>query len=195
MTRALSRLMLLLSFSLCAAAQVHELTVRAEAAMKSYDAQETATLIDALRPEGGNAEETRMLLVRLLLFQAELYRIDFEDLPEKSYAARRPLGKLYRKKMDAATARAVELDPRNPRVYVTLAKPYVFAPEEHGRDYGKALAALDQALALDPHLEQARLLRAHVLKLLGKAEESREILHDVLRDNPACRPAQRELAL
>ncbi len=95
--------------------------------------------------------------------------------------------------MKQAAQQAHELDPMNPRALVSLAKPAIFAPPSQGRDYGEALRMLDAALALAPGLEQARLLRAHVLKETGDRAAAVVEWRKVLDANPACRPARDEL--
>lgn len=96
--------------------------------------------------------------------------------------------------MKQAAQQAHEADPRNPRALVSLAKPAIFAPPAQGRDYAEALRLLDAALTLSPDLEQARLLRAHVLKETGDRDGALLEWRKAVELNPACRPALDEIA-
>ena len=46
--------------------------------------------------------------------------------------------------MKAAATRALELDPGNARAMVTLAKPFLFADDRHGRDLDEAVRMLER---------------------------------------------------
>lgn len=100
----------------------------------------------------------------------------------------------YHRDMEQAIARALELDPKNARAVVSSAKPFLFADEDHGGDLAHGLAIIENALKLDPALEEAQLLRAFALHVLGKDAEATEAYRKVLADNPACAPARYELA-
>ena len=102
--------------------------------------------------------------------------------------------KKHEARLKAAIARARELDPRNARALVTAAKPFIFAPPEHGRDLAAGVALLDQALALDPRLESALLLRAHARDSLGDRTAAETDWRAALRLNPDCAPARDALA-
>jgi len=101
--------------------------------------------------------------------------------------------KKYAGEMKAAAARALELDPGNARAMVTLAKPFLFADARHGRDLEEAVRMLSAALAIDPGLESALLLRALALELQGETEASLSDLRAALAANPNCRPATERL--
>jgi len=96
--------------------------------------------------------------------------------------------------MKAAAARALELDPANARAMVSLAKPVLFADDRHGRDLDEAVRLLSEALAVEPGLESALLLRALALEAQGDTEASRRDLSAALAANPDCRPAAEGLA-
>jgi tetratricopeptide (TPR) repeat protein len=89
----------------------------------------------------------------------------------------------------AAIDRALELDPDNPHAVVAAAKPLLFAPLGRGRDPERALEQLERALELEPGLEDARLLRARALELVGQTEAARQVLGTLVEDNPDCQPA------
>jgi tetratricopeptide (TPR) repeat protein len=101
--------------------------------------------------------------------------------------------KKYRKKMEAATEAALELDPDNAHAHVTAAKPLIFAKQRQGGDPQQALALLDRALELQPDLEPARLLRAVAWDKLGAPDRARADWQQALDNNPHCLPAQRAL--
>lgn len=97
--------------------------------------------------------------------------------------------KKYKKQMDAAIARARELDPANLRAQFSAVKPLVFADTTHGRDLVKSVSMLDDILTGDPGFEQARLLRAYALEQSGHTSDAIAEWRRVLQANPACRPA------
>jgi len=97
-------------------------------------------------------------------------------------------------RLRAAIAEARRLDPANPRALVSEAKPLLFAPPEHGRDLAAGVALLDRALALDPRLEPARLLRAFAREQLGERAAAAADWRAALAANPECRPAAAGLA-
>ncbi len=101
--------------------------------------------------------------------------------------------KKYRKDMEAAAAKAVELNPANAKAYVSRAKPYVFAKSNEGGDPVKAIALLSKALELDPNLETARCLRGLAYKKAGEFDNARADWEQALKDNPNCRPAKEQL--
>jgi hypothetical protein len=102
--------------------------------------------------------------------------------------------KKYETRFRGAIAKARALDPRNPLAIVSEAKPLLFAPPEHGRDLPAGIALLDQALALDPRLEAALLLRAFARDSLGEHAAAEADWRAALAVNPDCEPARRALA-
>jgi tetratricopeptide (TPR) repeat protein len=101
--------------------------------------------------------------------------------------------KKYRKEMEEAAAKAIELDPNNAKAYVSRAKPFVFARANEGGDPRKAIELLTRSLDVDPNLETARCLRGLAYKLAGEPERAREDWETALKRNPSCRPARDEL--
>ena len=89
---------------------------------------------------------------------SEAYRIraDFYALKIRS----KYQGKKYRNKMENSAEKALQLDPKNAFAYVSVARPYLFAGPLQGGDVKKAMGLLDKALALDPNLLSARMMRA-----------------------------------
>jgi tetratricopeptide (TPR) repeat protein len=102
--------------------------------------------------------------------------------------------KKHEARLRAAIAEARRLDPGNARAIVSEAKPFLFAPPEHGRDLRAGVALLDRALALDPKLEPALLLRAFARDSLGERAAAVADWHAALALNPDCRPAREALA-
>lgn len=99
-------------------------------------------------------------------------------------------GKKYRRQMEEAAQRAVELDGRNALGWVSRAKPLLFAPGRSRQDLHSGLEYLQQALEIDPRLETAKLLRGRALAELDRHIEAIEELRAVLAANPACAPAR-----
>jgi hypothetical protein len=75
--------------------------------------------------------------------------------------------KKYDKRFREAVASALKLDPENPRPIVSSAKSFLFASPGRGCDLKEGIALLDRALALDPRIETAILLRARARDGLG----------------------------
>lgn len=137
------------------------------------------------------AEEGLALLDRLP-GGSERYRVEADlvaTMIRSDFRARK-----YEARFATAVAKALELDPRNARAVLAAAKPLVFAPVEHGRDLPKAVETLTRALALDPALEAARLLRAFALDAQGEHEAARRDWRAALAANPDCAPAREALA-
>lgn len=146
---------------------------------------------DALGQAMDAAAEEAMDLAQSLPSSSEKYRIlaDLQAVMIRSkYRAKR-----YQKRLQEFIDQALALDARNARAWVSKAKPLVFADADQGGDLDGGIASLDKALALDPALESAQLLKAHALRLQGNKEAARNIWQAVLEDNPHCRPAQRAL--
>jgi tetratricopeptide (TPR) repeat protein len=59
--------------------------------------------------------------------------------------------------------RAIQLDPKNARAYISRAIGYFYTPVVFGGSKAKAAALLRQAIALDPALDSAHLWLAQVL--------------------------------
>lgn len=95
-------------------------------------------------------------------------------------------GKKYRAKMEKAAARAIELDPKNPRAYVSVARPYLFAGPTQGGDVKKAFELLSKAVELDPTLAAARQLRAVAYEKLGDKAKADAEWEKLLTENPKC---------
>ena len=206
------------------------------AAERTYDLQAGRSVLDActLEASGAGDEILSENLARAALLVAELYRIDFEELPPSQKKQRREFGesidaaaelgletleslpetscrqrlradllatkirsdfraKKYADEMKAAAALALELDPGNARAMVTLAKPFLFADDRHGRDLDEAISLLNEALAIDPALESALLLRALAFESQGNTDASQSDLKAALAANPNCRPANQRL--
>lgn len=158
----------------------YELTPEADAASRRAhgDAIDAAAFesLELLEAMGETSEVWRM--------RADLYGV----MIRSDYRATR-----YRKRMNEAVARALALDEHNPRAHVSAARPLVFADAEHGQDLEGALKHLDAAVALDPGLESARVLKAATLEKLERAAEAKALWQELLDRNPDCLPARRRL--
>lgn len=102
--------------------------------------------------------------------------------------------KKYKNLMDAALARALELDPDNLHARLTEVKPFVFADRSQGGDPVKAIEMLDAILTRDAENEQALLLRGLAHEQAGHTAAAIEDWRHALRNNPECRPARDALA-
>lgn len=102
--------------------------------------------------------------------------------------------KKHRAAMEADAERAIELDSKNARAYVSKAKPFLFASERHGGDIEAAIALLDKALTLDDSLESAKLLRAYGLEQLDESDAALDAYKDILKQNPRCRLAEHAIS-
>ncbi len=144
--------------------------------------RELGNAIDGAAEAGLHALEAQPAASEVWRMRADLYglmiRTDFQ-------AAK------FRSRMVDAAERAIALDAANPRAYVTRAKPFLFADPGRGQDLDEAVRLLDQALALDPNLESALLLKAFAQQQRGEVPAALALVEHVLRNNPACSPAIR----
>ncbi len=101
--------------------------------------------------------------------------------------------KKHRKKMETATAKALDLDPNDSRAHVAAAKPLLFAGPNRGGDPKAAIVHLDRALEIEPALERALLLRGLASERLGNIEQAEADWRQALENNPDCRPAADKL--
>jgi len=130
-------------------------------------------------------------LLESLPESSERYRIEADLLATMIRSDFR--AKKYREDLEAAVARALELNEDNPLAWVAAAKPFLFAGPKHGGDLDEAVRLLGRALELAPGLESALLLRAHAYSELGQTELAVADWSAALDDNPACVPARKAL--
>jgi tetratricopeptide (TPR) repeat protein len=152
----------------------------------------------------GEAERRRLLGLRIDAVAEDGLQV-LDRLPETSETQRIRAdliaamirsdfrAKKHEQAFRAAAERALELDQRNARAWVSSAKPYLFAEPEHGGDVAEALRRLDRALEIDPGLEPARLLRAVAYEKMGNAAAAESDWRAALRANPQCRPARERI--
>ena len=122
---------------------------------------------------------------------SERYRIEADLLATMIRSDFR--AKKYRKGLEGAVTRSLELDEDNALAWVTAAKPFLFAGPKHGGDLDEAVRLLGRALELAPGLESALLLRAHAYSELGERELAVADWSAALDNNPACAPARKGL--
>jgi cytochrome c-type biogenesis protein CcmH/NrfG len=158
-----------------------------------YDALDESEL--GARREVGqqvdDAADAGLAIVEELEESSEQQRIIADLLGTKirsNYRAKR-----FRDTMEAASSRALELDPANAAAYASKAKPYLMASERHGGDIERAIELLEQAMKLNPELEKASLLLARAYEESGQPDRTEAILDDLLESNPQCRPAREVL--
>ncbi|HVM98568.1 MAG TPA: TIR domain-containing protein [Caulobacteraceae bacterium] len=80
--------------------------------------------------------------------------------------------------------RAVEIDPAYAQAWALMAAAQRALRVVHGREGDGGLAALEQALALDPGLAEARALRARLLSDEGRQDEAAAEIATALRLDP-----------
>ena len=98
-------------------------------------------------------------------------------------------GSKYHTEMEECAAKALELDPKNARAYVSVCRPYLFAKPNQGGDLDKAFDLLTQAVALDPEIETAQFFLAIAYEKKGDSAESERVLKAILDKNPNCKLA------
>jgi tetratricopeptide (TPR) repeat protein len=91
---------------------------------------------------------------------------------------------LARQHWAAAVARTLAMDKSNPRAHIAAARHAL-----HLQDAAKALEHAEQALLLNPVLENAIMLRAQALDLGGRTAEALAAWQQLLAQNPAASPA------
>ncbi len=165
-------------------AELHRIDFEAAPKSKRPERRALGLLID-------EAADTGLKSLKDLPETSERLRLEADLLATKIRSDYR--GKKYSKKMKAAAARALELDPSNARAIVSQAKPFLFAETRHGGDLEEAVRRLGEALIVEPTLESALLLRALAYERQGETEASRIDLKAALAANPQCRPAHDRL--
>lgn len=136
-------------------------------------AEEGLGLLDEL-PETSEHERLRADLIATMIrsdYRAQKYEAEFKS----------------------AVARALELEQRNAKAWVSAAKPFLFAPLNRGRDVEEAIRLLDSALKLEPGLESALLLRAYAHDQAGDDAAAERDWRAALKVNPDCKPALERL--
>ncbi|HPO12554.1 MAG TPA: hypothetical protein PLI09_03845 [Candidatus Hydrogenedentes bacterium] len=142
--------------------------------------------IDALAKEGMDAAEA-------LGDVSEHYRIksDFYGLMIRS----KYQGKKYRNKLESSSAKALELDPKNPYAYVSVSRPYLFAGPHQGGDVKRAMELLNKAIELKPDYEAALQLRAVGYEKLGEKAKSDEEWNKILAVHPDASRSRKTLEI
>lgn len=98
--------------------------------------------------------------------------------------------KKHHKAFEEAVEEAMRLDGENAHVWVTAAKPLIFAGPKRGQDLDEAVRVLDRALEIAPGLESALLLRALAEEGRGESKRAAADWRAALRANPLCGPAR-----
>lgn len=102
-------------------------------------------------------------------------------------------GKRFAKKMDKATAMALELGPDNPHARVTASKKLVFAKKSRGGNVEEGLNHLNIAIGIDDTHELALILRGTAHEKLGNFEAAKADWNRAAELNPSCKPAIKNL--
>ncbi len=104
-------------------------------------------------------------------------------------------GKKYRSKLEGNAAKALELDPKNPDAYVSVARPYLFAGPLQGGNLKKAMDLLNKALELNPNLVSAQMLHAVGLEKEGNKAQSDAEWKKILDENPKTARSKKTLEI
>lgn len=102
------------------------------------------------------------------------------------------LAKKFRKRMDNALAKALEQDPGNPYVQLSVARPYLFADVRHGGNLDKAVEILNDVLEKYPDFEAALLLRGLAYQRKNNRDAANHDWQRAIAINPYCRLMTRE---
>ena len=86
--------------------------------------------------------------------------------------------------IERLTGRAVEIDPGYAQAWALMAVGQLNLQRAHGRPGDGGLAALDRAVAINPDLAEARVLRALLLEERGRREEASAEMAIALRLDP-----------
>lgn len=167
---------------LCAELRRIEFERHAEAAVKERRA--LGKVIDAHAEAG-------LLVVERLAESSEKYRLKADfigTMIRSNYRAGKMKGE-----MKSAVDEALRLDPANAKAIVSRAKMLIFNPSASESELREGQALLLSALAIDPALEQAKLLQARALERLGERDKAVAIWEECLRANPDCAPAGKAL--
>lgn len=135
--------------------------------------------------------EAGLIAVEQLENSSERYRMK-ADLIGTQIRSNYRAGKM-KGEMKSAVDEALRLDPANARALVSRAKMLIFNPNASPEELREGEGLLQKASEIDPALEQARLLQARTLSLLGERDKASVIWESCLRSNPDCAPARRAL--
>jgi len=93
-------------------------------------------------------------------------------------------GPKYGPKVKAENQRAMELDPKNPRVYASLGRQYLEAPKMFGGDLDQAIESFRKSLALDAKSDDTYVWLATALRKKGDADGADKALQEALHLSP-----------
>lgn len=141
----------------------------------------------ALGKEIDTAADMGLAVTEVLGDSSETYRIR-ADLLGTKIRSRYRAGK-YKQELNHAIEKALELNPKNARAWVSKAKTFVLRPEADDEDLRRGQAHMEKALELDPTLEQARLLQAYAWERLGNKDRARACYEQCLQRNRNFTPA------
>lgn len=135
--------------------------------------------------------EVALLQIEELTESSERWRLQADLLATMIRSDFR--AKKYHRAFEEAVDRSRRLDPENAHLWVTSAKPLVFAEPTRGQDFDGAIRMLDRALEIEPGLESALLLRAVAEERRGNRDRAIVDWRAALAANPQCEPAREEL--
>lgn len=98
-------------------------------------------------------------------------------------------------KLEEQNKLALKLDPKNPRVFGSLGRQYLFTPADFGGDPQKALEAFKKSLELDPNSDETLFWLSRAYRKLGDKENLVKTLKKAHHRNPRNLLIQQELKL
>jgi tetratricopeptide (TPR) repeat protein len=101
-------------------------------------------------------------------------------------------GPRYGPKVDQENRRALAIDGSNPRVYASLGRQYLEAPQMFGGDVHKAIENLRKSTQLDPKSDETFVWLAIALRKSGHQAGAEQALRQALALNPQSAFAKEE---
>ena len=93
-------------------------------------------------------------------------------------------GPKYGPKVKAENNCALELDPKDARVYASLGRQYLHAPSMFGGDLNKAIENFQKSTELDPKSDENFVWLAIALRKKGDSAGAEQALTKALQLNP-----------
>lgn len=86
-------------------------------------------------------------------------------------------------KAQAETERAMELDPKDPRIYIVIGRRQLYSPRMFGGDVEKAIESFRKATTVDPHCDEGFVWLAIANTKKGDSRAARAAVEEALRLN------------
>jgi tetratricopeptide (TPR) repeat protein len=96
----------------------------------------------------------------------------------------------YAKRAVTEAEKALELDPKNAKAWVSRGLMYFYAPVGYGGDQEKALQVMKKAVELEPSFDVPHIFLAQMYLATNKKDEAVREINEALRLNPNRRSTQ-----